>query len=165
MSSECACCLRHDANTVQIHAILREHAIVYNPPYDVQTLIVPFMARQGRRVRVVIHHSSRNVSIVDENIRHHVLGTAIRAFQNHRLQFPRHTTPSITRRADVTRHVDTHAMHEPNVDSGKTCSICMEKIMRHDVACLPCAHIFHRACVGRWLRASNTCPECRMELT
>jgi|MDSY01.1.fsa_nt_gb hypothetical protein len=159
MTSECACCLRHETNTVQVHAILREHAIVYNPPYDVQTLIAPFVGRQGRRVRVIMHHSSRNVSIVDEDIRHHVLGTVIRTFQNHRLQFPRHTTPSIMRRDD------TRATREPNVDSGKTCSICMESILRHDVMCLPCAHIFHRACVGRWLQRSNTCPECRMELT
>lgn len=159
MTSEWSCHLRHETDMRQVDRILREHAIVYDPPYDVQALLAPFIASQGRRVRVIMHHSSRNVSIVDNNIRHHVLGTAIRAFQNHRLQMPRRTIMSPM----LERPVPTPV--ESNVDSGQMCSICMETIMRHDVQCLPCAHVFHRACVGRWLQQSNTCPECRTELT
>ena len=42
------------------------------------------------------------------------------------------------------------------------CPICMEDITPgQDAQALPCAHIFHRACVGRWLRQHRACPVCR----
>lgn len=48
------------------------------------------------------------------------------------------------------------------------CSICQEQLIEDDldmeVIRLPCFHIYHQYCIGRWLRTSNTCPFCRYSL-
>lgn len=154
MSTELNCIIRPDVNVSALHATLRQYAIVYNPPYDVRALLAPYTTSHGRQIKVVIHHATRNVSLVDNNIRHHVLQTAVRAFQSHRIRMP-----------SVQPEFRSVQRREPDQNSGQDCSICMEKIMRHDLQCLPCAHVFHRACIFRWLRENSTCPVCRMELT
>ena len=43
------------------------------------------------------------------------------------------------------------------------CSICTELFDNSsDITALPCGHTFHDDCVGRWLRQSMTCPQCRI---
>lgn len=171
MSSELHCVLRHDVDVQAVHSMLRQHAIIYNPPYDLERLMAPFLAPTGRRAHVIIHHSNRNVSVIESDIRFHVLQTAVQAFQNHRLQMPsEHHRPMLfPHRVEPSRlarrETSVPARREATVDTGKTCSICMEKIMRRDVHCLPCAHVFHRKCIGRWFQQSTLCPVCRMEST
>lgn len=43
------------------------------------------------------------------------------------------------------------------------CSICTEEIERYDTSnyVLPCAHVFHPACITEWLNASSVCPICK----
>eukprot|EP00933_Yihiella_yeosuensis_P052103 TRINITY_DN5009_c0_g1_i1.p1 TRINITY_DN5009_c0_g1~~TRINITY_DN5009_c0_g1_i1.p1 ORF type:complete len:544 (-),score=66.04 TRINITY_DN5009_c0_g1_i1:31-1662(-) len=39
------------------------------------------------------------------------------------------------------------------------CSVCQEPMLRGEsIRRLPCAHIFHSACIARWLRVRLTCP-------
>ncbi|KAF0903986.1 hypothetical protein E2562_030485 [Oryza meyeriana var. granulata] len=54
--------------------------------------------------------------------------------------------------------------------SGKgkvVCAICLGHL-RHGELCsevLVCHHVFHRDCIGLWMKSSNTCPLCRVEIT
>ena len=53
---------------------------------------------------------------------------------------------------------------EDNLD---TCSICYGEVWRNqEHASLPCGHIFHKACIGTWLKRvrTTTCPTCRGEV-
>jgi hypothetical protein len=46
------------------------------------------------------------------------------------------------------------------------CSICMDGVeIGATVTQLPCKHWFHAECVGEWLRAHDTCPQCRRSIT
>ena len=42
-----------------------------------------------------------------------------------------------------------------------TCAICLNKIEKNDsVAVLDCGHVFHEACIKRWVNTRQTCPVC-----
>ena len=42
------------------------------------------------------------------------------------------------------------------------CSVCLAFLSAgQDVVRLPCAHIYHHACIVRWLASSRRCPFCR----
>jgi len=45
------------------------------------------------------------------------------------------------------------------------CAICMEKMAaRQKVTTLPCLHMYHTRCIGRWLKEKAVCPLCKMEI-
>ncbi len=47
----------------------------------------------------------------------------------------------------------------------QTCTICMESYHTGDVQLeLPCGHLFHQACVERWLHRNETCPIDRQDI-
>lgn len=58
------------------------------------------------------------------------------------------------------------ALPSVEVRGGTTeCAICKEEMGEGREACeLPCRHLFHWACVLRWLEKRNTCPCCRHRL-
>ncbi len=41
------------------------------------------------------------------------------------------------------------------------CTICFLSVESDFQHVLRCGHIFHRACVGRWIEERGTCPNCR----
>jgi hypothetical protein len=49
--------------------------------------------------------------------------------------------------------------------SDDSCAICLEKMEDEDnVRGLDCAHVFHVACVDKWLsRQRSSCPVCRID--
>jgi len=48
----------------------------------------------------------------------------------------------------------------------KTCAICCEEFrLGVQVRLLPCLHMYHVACIDRWLSQSRTCPVCKYEIT
>lgn len=59
----------------------------------------------------------------------------------------------------------------PAVDSedffGEACTVCLLPFDKDDsVAKLPCGHVFHRACVAKWLTEQRrACPLCGHELS
>ena len=164
MSSELNCIVHQDMDVVRLSSLLKEHMIVHDPPYRLNSILAPYITNQGRRIKIILHHSSRNVSIVDDDIRHHVLQTAVAAFQSHQLSRHMIGNPVFTPRRELTQAPLRRASTTTNQDTGKQCSICFETIMSDDLHCLPCAHVFHRSCVGRWLEQSMSCPECRLQL-
>eukprot|EP00933_Yihiella_yeosuensis_P001629 TRINITY_DN10272_c0_g5_i1.p1 TRINITY_DN10272_c0_g5~~TRINITY_DN10272_c0_g5_i1.p1 ORF type:complete len:198 (-),score=38.74 TRINITY_DN10272_c0_g5_i1:135-728(-) len=51
-----------------------------------------------------------------------------------------------------------------SISAGESCAICLEEVRPSIVAeheavrQLPCGHVFHAACVGKWLQHSGSCP-------
>lgn len=46
-----------------------------------------------------------------------------------------------------------------------TCSICLMDVTDgQDTILVPCGHMFHEACITKWLSLHNSCPVCRYEL-
>ncbi|KAF5179722.1 E3 ubiquitin-protein ligase ring1-like [Thalictrum thalictroides] len=45
------------------------------------------------------------------------------------------------------------------------CTVCREEFMiGEDIALMPCLHVFHKDCIGQWLKTTNTCPICRFSM-
>ena len=162
MSTQLNCIVHHDTNVTQLSSLLKEHAIVYDPPYNLSSLLSPYIARQGRRLQIIVHHSSRNISIVDDDIRHHVLQTTIAAFQSHQLSMAPVNLLAASHRSRPT--VSRPTVSASVQDTGKQCSICFDTITSDQLHCLPCAHVFHDSCVRRWFEESASCPVCRLQL-
>jgi hypothetical protein len=162
MSTELNCIVHQDIDVRRLSSMLREHMIVHNPPYRLGVLLSPYIAEQGRRLRIILHHSSRNVSIVDDDIRHHVLQTTVTAFQSHQLNrfIRRPISGMVPARTSATLSASATVQ-----DTGKQCSICFETIMSDQLHCLPCAHMFHESCIRRWFVQAVSCPVCRLQLT
>ena len=53
-------------------------------------------------------------------------------------------------------------------ESYKECLVCWDCIDDSDDHgphdCLPCGHVFHRACINDWRYCNQSCPTCRMDL-
>ncbi|CEF66459.1 E3 ubiquitin-protein ligase TRAIP [Strongyloides ratti] len=45
------------------------------------------------------------------------------------------------------------------------CVICASKLIQGDSAVLPCGHVFHSACVSKWVNEAKSCPNCRKKCT
>jgi hypothetical protein len=46
-----------------------------------------------------------------------------------------------------------------------SCSICLDGFVRGDNLCtLPCAHVYHSACITDWLQCRPTCPLCTFDV-
>lgn len=152
MSSECTLRIPTSQNIHVIHNRLKEHIIIYNPPYSIANILTPYMSLIGREIKVVIEHASRNVHIIEGSIRSHVLQTTILAFQQHRL-----SSPFLARQAPM----EPIEPPRQRLSTGKECPICYDVIYQDNMTALPCAHLFHRPCIQTWLNENPTCPVCR----
>lgn len=48
--------------------------------------------------------------------------------------------------------------------SDVACIICLEPFLpQHEIACLPCEHIYHFSCTCKWLEFKRICPLCKRE--
>lgn len=146
----------------ELRRYLFERVITSPPPFDVARWVMPFRVANGRPIRIQITHSSRNIHIIDEDITSHVLRTAIMGFQSHRLS--NHTPFQANHRRPVWMQTHRATRRSNNMDTGQQCSICFENICSNDIATLACAHSFHRACIGRWVERTPSCPLCREPL-
>ncbi|KAG5453834.1 E3 ubiquitin-protein ligase rnf181 [Clonorchis sinensis] len=58
--------------------------------------------------------------------------------------------------------VSSHASAD-QIEKLCSCSICLEAFEENDqIVTLPCFHVYHRACVQRWLSSSDGCAVCRL---
>jgi hypothetical protein len=83
-----------------------------------------------------------------------VIGTAVA---------PGKETPT---RAAVAKAVERSSADADSIASGdddaELCSVCLCAYDQEDTLIrLPCAHIFHEACISRWLHQDSSCPQCR----
>lgn len=155
MTSECTLRIPTSQNIHFIHSRLKEHVIIYNPPYSIVNILSQYMSPIGREIKVVIEHASRNVDIVEGSIRSHVLQTTILAFQQHRLHSP------YSPYSHYSLPTGGPPRQRQRVSTGKECPICYDVIYQHGMTVLPCAHMFHRSCIQRWLNQTPSCPVCR----
>lgn len=78
--------------------------------------------------------------------------------------------PSDDNNDDDHPHHPHHLCHHPRVLNMPLeldcCSVCLDDYEAGDkIRLLPCQHVFHSRCVGRWLaERSATCPLCKTEL-
>lgn len=88
-----------------------------------------------------------------------------------RRQAPRRLTqeqvqelPEFTAREYLSQVVVEEEAHHH--DFPEICSICLDEYAPDDVLGeLPCGHVFHRDCIGKWLtERSSTCPLCKTDL-
>lgn len=49
--------------------------------------------------------------------------------------------------------------------SSDNCMICLDNLENEKIRTLKCDHIFHEACIGKWLNTAPTCPLCRLQVT
>ena len=186
MSSECTCYIAPTQDILQLHGLLKQHVTIYSPPYSIYDILSPHLASNGRQVKIVITHKSRDVQIVEQSITHHVLQTTIRAFQTHRLA-PSHRSPHLAASlntldlAQASLGEETHrlalsrrsphlaaslntldlAQASPGEETQRECPICFDKICENDGSALPCMHSFHTRCIRPWVLENNSCPVCR----
>ena len=182
MSSECTCYIAPTQDILQLHGLLKQHVTIYSPPYSIYDILSPHLASNGRQVKIVITHKSRDVQIVEQSITHHVLQTTIRAFQTHRLA-PSHRSPHLYT-LDLAQaspgeetppfgSVTPFSIHgrfakyfnfahaSPGEETQRECPICFDKICENDGSALPCMHSFHTRCIRPWVLENNSCPVCR----
>ena len=51
-------------------------------------------------------------------------------------------------------------------ESGETCCICLSDININDPCVnLSCNHMFHKACISRWVTSHTNCPYCRTKIS
>ena len=169
MSTEWSGTIHFNTDIRYLNSIIREHVIVYPPPWSMDTLLQPFITRTGRKIKIILEHNSRNCSIVESSISHHVLQTTVAAFQLHRLSsaFPNPTArfpPSLTNLTSVTdrrRRATSNRACDTSSNTTQTCAICLSQISVNEFEILPCAHSYHQRCIQRWIMQSQTCPVCR----
>nr|BAT25231.1 symbiotic Der3 [Nitzschia sp. IriIs04] len=63
-------------------------------------------------------------------------------------------------------HRTNEDMEYPTPHDLDNCTICLEDFEPGErLMCLPCTHVFHTRCIGRWLtQRSATCPLCKIDL-
>lgn len=179
MTSEQTLTVTRSVPVSMLFNMIKSHVIIYDPPYDISRILRDYQKLTGMTITVVIRHREREVSIISlaERIRQSsiselVLSTAVTAFQRHRLdqrhvvdfsqhvlQRPAFRPPATLSQGHVARGQDFR--EDSRLSTGKNCSVCMEVICQNDLRVLPCAHVFHASCIGRWFREQRTCPECR----
>ena len=183
MASVCELSIRRDIPITMIYGKLKNHVILFDPPYDISSILMDFCHFGGQPVKIIVHHSSRDVDIVQPSIASTIISTTVRAFQGHRLQMPHVQMPAHRiqmptaaglgprigglghRFGEMVVEERRHeASHRVVRDTGKTCCICMESILDNEIEVLPCAHVYHGRCIARWAYEQQTCPECRCPL-
>ena len=51
------------------------------------------------------------------------------------------------------------------IDIGSVCSVCLDVFQRdQDAAVTKCKHIYHRACLKKWMETHDSCPICRHDV-
>jgi hypothetical protein len=59
---------------------------------------------------------------------------------------------------DYFREIDDETL-------SRQCAVCLNNVEAHDRHMItPCQHVYHRACLLRWMQQKSACPVCRSSL-
>ena len=48
-----------------------------------------------------------------------------------------------------------------SADGDLMCAICFDPLGNGEICSLPCAHLYHEECIGKWFMRKPTCPICQ----
>ena len=68
---------------------------------------------------------------------------------------------------NITDFVEEQELTDSMLEKGKqkNCSICLENYFVGDkIIYLPCFHFFHSKCIQTWMKSSDKCPLCNVEI-
>ena len=162
MTTQCTFFIHPAQNILDIHDRLKQHITIFQPPYTIPRILEAYVKTSGKKIKVIICHTTRDVQVIEHSIAHHILQTTVSAFQRHRLSYAR-ARPE----ARLPFLHDARASNptsQPGLPTKKECPICFDKIGSKDGCALPCAHSFHQHCIQHWLQEKNTCPVCRTNI-
>jgi len=148
-------CLKSTIPTNAIHKQLKIHTDLFEPPYDIQSILSIFSCEHGVPFQISIQHTNKEISIAQPCRLPTSIQKRIRKVKSQKMHSTLHhqwcNVPPVSQ-----------SVSEP---SELSCSICLEKISTHQLYCLPvCEHIFHERCFSRWEAQANSCPLCRTPL-
>ncbi|CDP03261.1 unnamed protein product [Coffea canephora] len=71
------------------------------------------------------------------------------------------TNPMKLSESNASRH--NRQVELPAVAATGACTVCMEAFVETGKQ-VPCGHVFHAECIGKWLTVRNSCPLCRFSV-
>jgi hypothetical protein len=148
-------CLESTIPINAIHKQLKNHIDLFEPPYDIPSILSIFSCEYGVPVQISIQHTNKDISIVQHRSLPTSIQKRIRKVKSQQMHTTLHhqwcNIPPVAQSVSEL--------------SGLSCSICLENISTHQLYCLPvCEHIFHNDCLSRWAAQANSCPICRTPL-
>jgi hypothetical protein len=74
--------------------------------------------------------------------------------------------PVVVRPSQAVIGRNTELVAGNTLPSNTVCTVCQEAISETDQArrLIPCAHVYHRACIDQWFARSVFCPTCRHDI-
>ena len=157
MSLEYNCIVVGDMN--QLYTLVKNHVILYSPPWSLDQLLQPFFSPGGKPLKIVIEHCSRDVTLTcsPQSIVRQILQPTVQTFQNHRLLPKPRRVPTVQRRVPTAqRRVPTVQRRVPTAQRRVPTVQRRVPTVQRRVPTLPCVHSF-----GSGYGCNNTCPICR----
>lgn len=154
-TTECQMSFEYNCNVVgdmnQLYTLVKNHVILYSPPWSLDQLLQPFISPRGNPVKIVIENCSRDVTLTcsSQSIVRQILQPTVQTFQNHRL------LPKPRRIPTAQRRIPTAQRRVPIVQRRMPTVQRQIPTVQRRVPTLPCAHS------SDGYGCNNTCPICR----
>jgi hypothetical protein len=78
---------------------------------------------------------------------------------------PSQTDATVWRRADSPAAATQEEREDARREVVRDCAVCLEPLRNtQPLFALPCAHVYHEACIRRWMLYSHECPMCHTDI-
>ncbi|KAK8510683.1 hypothetical protein V6N13_110180 [Hibiscus sabdariffa] len=89
--------------------------------------------------------------------------TGRRALAESAAEFERNNHGMVAAQESSVKEMLTRVRVEDGGD--EDCTVCLEGLEAGSYAArMPCSHMFHAECIGKWLKVSHYCPVCRFQM-